>query len=184
MRAKCILKVFQDATYTLERMVIKEVLAEPAQIEFVPSAVDLEELQAGVRAVQPKSFGQRAMTTYNVQKVLTVDKLKEIHSSLKSCPTETDFKADPKGLTTALMPHQQQALVWMESRELLKPSGGILADDMGLGKTLTMISLVLQSDQQEQDQYESENDENDDEEPRYKYYGDTIVVCPASLLSQ
>lgn len=66
------------------------------------------------------------MSTYNAQKAVTMDKLQHLHSSLKSCPKETDFAEDPKGLKVDLMPHQKHALAWLLWRETQKPSGGIL----------------------------------------------------------
>lgn len=51
---------------------------------------------------------------------------------------------------------------------------------MGLGKTLTMISLIMKSKELSLDDMKSENSYRID----YKIPGGTLVVCPASLLSQ
>ncbi|KAF7278216.1 hypothetical protein GWI33_008710 [Rhynchophorus ferrugineus] len=140
-----------------------------------------EDLQAGVDAVQPKTFGKKAMSTYNNQKAITLDRLQQLHGALETCPKENDHAEDPKGLKVELMPHQKRALAWLTFREKAKPSGGILADDMGLGKTLTMISLILLS--------KAEHDEMSDDEDGFinknrKYNGGSLIVCPASLLNQ
>lgn len=142
-------------------------------------ALNWEDLKAATAAVQPATFGKKAMQTLNVQKSLTLDRLEEIHSSLKTCPDENTFAADPKGLNISLMPHQRRALAWLLWRENQKPSGGILADDMGLGKTLTMISLVLKCNE-----IEDEDDENEPDARSSKYRGHTLVVCPTSLINQ
>lgn len=76
--------------------------------------------------MQPKTFGRRAISTHNAQKALTMDKLHQLHGSLKSCPKETDFAEDPKGLKVELMSHQKHALAWLMWREKQRPSGGIL----------------------------------------------------------
>lgn len=66
------------------------------------------------------------METHRVQQALTVDALRTLHNSLKSCPTEETVVSDPKGLLVQLMPHQKRALAWLLWRESEKPSGGIL----------------------------------------------------------
>lgn len=67
-----------------------------------------------------------ALKTLNEQKALTMDRLEQIHTSLKSCPTEDTSSPDPVGLKVELMRHQKQALAWLSWREKQKPSGGIL----------------------------------------------------------
>lgn len=67
-----------------------------------------------------------AMETHRVQQALTVEALRTLHNSLKSCPTEETVVSDPKGLLVQLMPHQKRALAWLLWRESEKPSGGIL----------------------------------------------------------
>ncbi|XP_023015318.2 transcription termination factor lodestar [Leptinotarsa decemlineata] len=142
-----------------------------------------EEIENKAGIVQPKTFGKQAMSTYNAQKAVTMDRLHQLHGSLKTCPTEDDLTEDPKGLKVDLMPHQKRALTWLMWREMQKPSGGILADDMGLGKTLTMISLMLKTNEIEKDTEESSDEENSPrKEP--KYNGGTLVVCPATLINQ
>lgn len=123
----------------------------------------------GSSAVVPNTWGKKAMETHNMQKSLTMDRLKDLHGSLASCPGEEDTEEDPRHLKVELMPHQKRALAWLLWRELQKPSGGLLADDMGLGKTLTMISLVMKSKELNRDKgkEESESDkENDDDEDK------------------
>ncbi|XP_067004226.2 transcription termination factor 2 [Anabrus simplex] len=134
----------------------------------------------------PPGLGKKGMETYQMQRSLTVDALKQLHGSLESCPGEDTLAEDPKGLKSSvtLMLHQKRALAWLLWRERQKPRGGILADDMGLGKTLTMISLILKSlENAVSDDKENESDsddEGDDGIPK----GGTLVVCPASLLNQ
>ncbi|KAK4882340.1 hypothetical protein RN001_005659 [Aquatica leii] len=113
-----------------------------------------------------------------------MERLEQLHGSLKSCPTPKTLAEDPRGLKVELMPHQKYALAWLAWREQQKPSGGILADDMGLGKTLTMIALTLKTIESESDS--DSNDENEDptKTSKLKYRGGTLVVCPASLLYQ
>lgn len=101
------------------------------------------DLDAGVSSVQPKFTGRVGLKNFNEQKCMTMERLKDIHGSLDTCPSINEMATDPTDLKIPLMPHQRHALKWMEWRENQKPRGGILADDMGLGKTLTCIAHVL-----------------------------------------
>ncbi|XP_030764453.1 transcription termination factor 2-like [Sitophilus oryzae] len=140
-----------------------------------------DDLQAGANAVQPKTFGKRAMNTYNVQKAITLDRLQQLHGAIETCPKEEDFAEDPRGLKVELMSHQKRALAWLMFREKEKPSGGILADDMGLGKTLTMLSLIVKCKSEEQS---DSDEENEYVGKNMKYKGGSLIVCPASLINQ
>nr|CAD7423982.1 unnamed protein product [Timema monikensis] len=140
----------------------------------------------------PHGFGKKALETHRVQKALTEDAITQLHSSLNKCPGEDIFAENPKYLKTgvSLMPHQKRALAWLMWRESQSPSGGILADDMGLGKTLTMISLVLKS-QEIRTRNNSSSDEDSEKENSWissrkgkMERGGTLVVCPATLLGQ
>lgn len=91
--------------------------------EILPS---WDEIQANVNSVMPRTFGKQAMSTYNAQKALTMDRLHQLHGSLESCPKEDTFEKDPDGLKVELMPHQKRALAWLMWREKQAPSGGIL----------------------------------------------------------
>ncbi|XP_053597878.1 transcription termination factor 2 isoform X3 [Microplitis demolitor] len=123
----------------------------------------------------------------------TMNKLQVLHGTLLSCPSENQREKTPDGLKTALKPHQEHALAWLLWREAKKPPSGILADDMGLGKTLTMISLIVKSNE---DHLDSDSDDNASTtstsvpDPRVstgskvQVKGKTLVICPASLLQQ
>ncbi|CAL7941631.1 unnamed protein product [Xylocopa violacea] len=129
-----------------------------------------------------KELGKKAQTRIDNELALTVDRLQDLHGSLVARPSEDEKAEDPQGLKVKLMPHQQHALAWLIWREQQRPPGGVLADDMGLGKTLTMISLIMAK------KISEEAEENDDEwidrNKPSRYKGGTLVVCPASLLSQ
>ncbi|GLV32180.1 lodestar [Carabus blaptoides fortunei] len=157
------------------------------------TSVSWNQLQANSNAVVPRTFGQRALNTFTAQKALTMDRLQNLHKSLATCPAEDALADDPRGLRVVLMPHQKRALTWLTWRESQKPSGGILADDMGLGKTLTMISLVLKTNEMDSKHQESENSDSESEEKAERLKkkgskalipGGTLVICPATLIRQ
>ncbi|XP_069698032.1 transcription termination factor 2 isoform X2 [Periplaneta americana] len=140
-------------------------------------------------------MGKKALETHRAEKAMTIDTLKHLHGSLKSCPEEDVISEDPRALKSSvqLMPHQKHALAWLMWREREKPYGGILADDMGLGKTLTMISLVLKTKEEKENDSEGvEKSDSEDEDSESSWAtrkrkfekGGTLVVCPASLINQ
>ncbi|XP_050095390.1 transcription termination factor 2 isoform X1 [Anopheles aquasalis] len=151
--------------------------------------------------IQPRFTGKQGITTFENQKLLTLDRLQTLHKSIESCPSEDTLADPPKLLKIDLMNHQRHALAWMLWRESQKPRGGILADDMGLGKTLSMISLILKVAEMDPDgeqltrtlDSDEENEENESPaayggwkaKGRKDYYaGGTLIVCPASLMRQ
>ncbi|XP_050470437.1 transcription termination factor 2 isoform X1 [Bombus huntii] len=130
-------------------------------------------------------LGKQAQATLDRERSLTVDRLQDLHGSLVARPTEEDKAEDPQGLKVKLMPHQQHALAWLMWREQQRPPGGVLADDMGLGKTLTMISLIIASIAKgKSEESNSEEWVHCDPSMVQRCKGGTLVVCPASLLSQ
>ncbi|KAK9297411.1 hypothetical protein QLX08_008850 [Tetragonisca angustula] len=133
-----------------------------------------------------KELGKKAQATLEKELTLTADRLHDLHGSLVARPTEEERAEDPQGLKVKLMPHQQHALAWLIWREQQKPPGGILADDMGLGKTLTMISLIIASIAKRKLGVEDSDSEEwlDSNGSKQYHKGGTLVVCPASLLSQ
>ena len=74
-------------------------------------------------------------------------------------PGEPDEPVTISGLKASLRDYQRRAVAWLASITGLG-FGAVLADDMGLGKTLTIIAFHL-----------------------HRSAGPTIVVCPASLLT-
>lgn len=107
--------------------------------------------------VEPTCLGNQGIATFNRQKALTIECMHDLHDSLADCPPENARVNPPQALVISLMDHQIYALAWMLWREKRKPRGGILADDMGLGKTLSMISLILMTQELENEK----NDKND-----------------------
>ncbi|KZC14429.1 PREDICTED: transcription termination factor 2-like [Dufourea novaeangliae] len=137
-------------------------------------------------SLEVKELGKKAQATLSKELALTVDRLQDLHGSLVARPSEDERAEDPRGLKVKLMPHQQHALAWLIWREEQRPPGGVLADDMGLGKTLTMISLIIASIAKKKhgDTNEGSDDEWSDHKSPLRHKGGTLVVCPASLLSQ
>ncbi|XP_043498526.1 transcription termination factor 2 [Polistes fuscatus] len=131
--------------------------------------------------IESKKLGKKAQETLNREFTLTAERLQDLHGSLVAQPSEDAKAEDPPGLKVKLMPHQQHALAWLMWREKKRPPGGVLADDMGLGKTLTMISLIMAT--LNQDDSESDDEWYTSNKPTTSK-GGTLVVCPASLLSQ
>ncbi|XP_017057176.1 transcription termination factor 2 [Drosophila ficusphila] len=79
-----------------------------------------------------------------------IESLKTLYEPSESSHTDDDLEKQPAHLMVRLLKHQQAGLKWMQFRERQRISGGILADDMGLGKTLSMIALVLASQEAKQ----------------------------------
>ncbi|XP_053995796.1 transcription termination factor 2-like [Hylaeus anthracinus] len=148
------------------------------------SDYDINSIPTKLRqSLEMNELGARAQATLNKELALTIDRIQDLHGSLLDRPTEEQKADDPPGLKVRLMPHQQHALAWLMWREQQRPPGGVLADDMGLGKTLTMISLIVVAKR-----FRSTDDSSDEEwtnnKTTLKHRGGTLVVCPASLLSQ
>ncbi|XP_049878095.1 transcription termination factor 2 isoform X2 [Pectinophora gossypiella] len=141
-----------------------------------------EELQQASNQVQPRLFGKQAMATHMAERNLILERLRDLHESLASRPGEGAQAQPPRGLRSALMPHQLHALAWLRWRETQRPAGGILADDMGLGKTITMISLIVSD--KESRAGEDDEDDYDGKSTGKLARGGTLVVCPASLMQQ
>ncbi|XP_014260369.1 transcription termination factor 2 isoform X1 [Cimex lectularius] len=138
--------------------------------------------------VNVNEMGKKALQTHRTQQTLTIDALTKLHKSLETCPEEKDSIEGPKSLKVVLLPHQKQALTWMLWRESQTPRGGILADDMGLGKTLSILSLILKSKELKVDQdcYSDDSDLDDHQNNLSTKFphGETLVVCPSSVMGQ
>nr|WP_210608793.1 SNF2-related protein [Streptomyces rhizosphaericus] len=93
----------------------------------------------------------------------TADGLTGVISTLRA-GTANPAVPVPEGLAARLRNYQHQALTWM-ARTTALGVGVCLADDMGLGKTITLIALHLHR------------------QLCPATAGPTLVVCPASLLS-
>lgn len=130
-------------------------------------SVDWNELENMLKKEQPRYVGKQGIKTFENQKAVTMETLKDIHGSLSTRPPETAMVDTPKSLKVELMDHQKNALAFMNWRESQRPRGGLLADDMGLGKTLTMLSLVasdLEKMKENKEGVEEEEEESDEDE--------------------
>ena len=69
-----------------------------------------------------------ALQIHQGERAMTVDTLKHLHGSLKTCPQEDVIAEDPHSLKSSvkLMQHQKHAVAWLLWRESHKPNGGIL----------------------------------------------------------
>ncbi|KAB7835583.1 ATP-dependent helicase [Streptomyces mobaraensis] len=85
--------------------------------------------------------------------------------TLRHAPETPEPVAPPATLKATLRHYQERALAWL-AHTLHLGFGALLADDMGLGKTLTAIALHL---------HRAETMAGD--------AGPTLVVCPASLMT-
>ncbi|MDN5919824.1 MAG: DEAD/DEAH box helicase, partial [Pseudonocardia sp.] len=119
-----------------------------------------EEVSA-VRAVAAALAGELVVDGVAVP-VTAEGGLARLRDVLASAP---EALPEPPGLAAELRAYQRQGLGWL-ARQCGAPGepglGGCLADDMGLGKTITVIALHLHR--------------------RTIVTGETLVVCPASVL--
>ncbi|XP_078048682.1 transcription termination factor 2-like [Augochlora pura] len=170
------------------RNVKEDVHTFEEEVQFVKEEF-VDTMHVDCALIEPprtQELAQSAQVALDEELTLTTDRLQALHGSLMARPSEDERAEDPKGLNVKLMPHQQHALLWMQWRERQKPAGGILADDMGLGKTLTLISLILAgiANKEQQNSNDCSDDEWTDSKTLLHHKGGTLVVCPASLLSQ
>ncbi|CAK1547468.1 unnamed protein product [Leptosia nina] len=141
--------------------------------------VSWDDIQKASNAVQPRMFGNQALSTHMAQRNMILERLRDLYESLASRPSENKLAPQPRSLASEMMPHQLHALAWLQWRETQSPCGGILADDMGLGKTITMISLIAADKEKGID-----SDDDGEEGSSRLVRGGTLVVCPASLMQQ
>lgn len=141
-----------------------------------------------IEAENVQFAGKNGWAEFNAKKRLTMDRLHELHISMKSCPSENRLHDTPAGLRVNLLEHQRYSICWMLWRETQKPRGGILADDMGLGKTLTIISLIVAKKHMKSDVNSSMPSTSANcfaAKGRFaKPNGGTLIVCPASIINQ
>ncbi|XP_034488241.1 transcription termination factor 2 [Drosophila innubila] len=102
-------------------------------------------LYAGVNRYRHKAEG--SVAEFYQHKSNIISGLKTLFQPEGPPPSAAEFAGQPKALTVSLLHHQEVGLRWLMWRESQKISGGILADDMGLGKTLSMIALILASNE-------------------------------------
>ncbi|KAM8704220.1 hypothetical protein ACLKA7_008767 [Drosophila subpalustris] len=105
-------------------------------------------LYAGVNRHRHKAEG--SVAEFYQHKSNIISGLKTLYQPDGPPPSAAEFGEQPKALMVSLLKHQAAGLKWMMWRETQKIRGGILADDMGLGKTLSMIALILASNEKKQ----------------------------------
>ncbi|KAH8360100.1 hypothetical protein KR093_010806, partial [Drosophila rubida] len=102
-------------------------------------------IYAGVN--QHRNIAGGTMAEFYQHKSNIISGLKTLYEPDGLPPSASEFAIQPKALLVPLLQHQTKGLKWLLWRESQKIRGGILADDMGLGKTLSMIALIVASNE-------------------------------------
>ncbi|RZT86452.1 helicase-like protein [Pseudonocardia sediminis] len=145
-----------SAASPLVRLRDEWVLVDPATARRAARSGGPEQVPA-VRAIAAALAGELLVDGVAVP-VTAQGGLERLRDVLASAP---EALPEPPGLAAELRAYQRQGLGWL-ARMVDAGLGGCLADDMGLGKTITVIALHLHR--------------------RTLVEGDTLVVCPASVM--
>lgn len=108
----------------------------------------LEVLTQLIHEVRPKEKASEEpeaspeKTKAEDQVLLVKENLEFVEYEPKPLKRNGDVGGLPSCLETKLLPHQLQALSWLQRRWVSGAPGALLADDMGLGKTFVALSFL------------------------------------------
>ncbi|XP_017003180.2 transcription termination factor 2-like [Drosophila takahashii] len=139
---------FMDTLRVQEDQPAVKIKDEPEQLDPLEQIEQIEQpqwsnLYSGLNRHRHKA--KHTSAEFYQHKSNIIASLKTLYEPSEPSPTIEDLDKQPALLMVRLLKHQQAGLKWMKFRERQKICGGILADDMGLGKTLSMIALILAS---------------------------------------
>ncbi|HEY3810460.1 MAG TPA: DEAD/DEAH box helicase [Acidimicrobiales bacterium] len=160
------LNALAEAKRPMVRLRGRFVLADPALIERLRHN-QVRRVRAG-EALAAALAGAIADGHGGVVEARCEGPLAQLAARLSAARDGADLRhelLEPPGLEVSLRPYQRRGLGWIASLTALG-LGGCLADDMGLGKTVQALALHLHR--------------HDTLGPAA---GPTLVVCPATLLS-
>ncbi|KAH8343884.1 hypothetical protein KR084_001262 [Drosophila pseudotakahashii] len=136
---------FMDTLRVQEDQPANKIKDEPEQVDQIEQIEQPQwsNLYSGLNRYRHKA--KHTSAEFYQHKSNIIASLKTLYEPSEPSSTIEDLDKQPALLTVRLLKHQQAGLKWMKFRERQKICGGILADDMGLGKTLSMIALILAS---------------------------------------
>ncbi len=139
--------LFWDAEYGERVREVSEWVPRPLPIipsgqQWIPPAEEGEDCSALPESCITAADGQEAGATAPPLAVAIKDNLDTLEF-VRPHRAQAEAELHPlRCLVTRLLPHQNEALAWLQAHWKAGSRGALLADDMGLGKTLSALAFV------------------------------------------